>query len=157
MGFFAYLTVHRFGLGIFKSASLWNAVQTVFILFVLFDFVYLRYVTFAKAGDNLVPYIGLAVFIFIISLAVAWFKMRQTTQSAFIPTLFFMIVATIVEWVPVLKVNETSWLYLMMFTLLACNAYQILILHKLNAKSEQERKKIMNKPGKNKASKKPSI
>jgi KinB signaling pathway activation protein len=157
MGFFAYLTVHRFGLGIFKSASLWNAVQVVLILFVLFDFVYLRYVTFAKAGESLVPYIGLAVFIFIISLAVAWYKMKQTNQGAFIPALFFMIVATIVEWVPVLKVNETSWLYLMMFALLTCNAYQILILHKLNAQSEQERKKIHAKPRKNKPSKKPSI
>ena len=44
-----------------------------------------------------------------------------------------MIVGTLVEWVPVLRVNETSWLYLMMFALLACNAYQLLILHKLNA------------------------
>ena len=43
MGFFAYLTIHRFGLGIFKSASLWNAVQVVLILFGLFDLVYLRY------------------------------------------------------------------------------------------------------------------
>jgi KinB signaling pathway activation protein len=28
-----------------------------------------------------------------------------------------------------------------MFTLLVCNAYQILILHKLNTKSDQERQK----------------
>jgi len=42
MGFFAYLTIHRFGLGIFKSRSLWNAVQVFLILFVLFDLVYFR-------------------------------------------------------------------------------------------------------------------
>ena len=29
MGFFAYLTIHRFGLGIFKSVKLWNSVQIV--------------------------------------------------------------------------------------------------------------------------------
>ena len=52
MGFFAYLTVHRFGLGIFKSVSLWNAVQVVLILFVLFDFVYLRYENFAEPGES---------------------------------------------------------------------------------------------------------
>ncbi|MBJ3789257.1 KinB signaling pathway activation protein KbaA, partial [Bacillus sp. OA1] len=40
MGFFAYLTIHRFGLGMFRSSSLWNAVQLFFIAFVLFDFVY---------------------------------------------------------------------------------------------------------------------
>ncbi len=30
MGFFAYLTIHRFGLGMFRSSSLWNAVQLFF-------------------------------------------------------------------------------------------------------------------------------
>lgn len=156
MGFFAYLTVHRFGLGIFKSPWLWNGVQLILTLFVLFDFVYLRYVSFAKKGDSLFPYIGLAVLILAISLLVAFLKMKQTNKSAFIPALFFMIVATIIEWVPVLRVNERSWLYLMMFALLACNAYQLLILHKLNAKSEQERKRYTGSKTK-KTSKKPSM
>lgn len=161
MGFFAYLTVHRFGLGLFRSVSLWNAVQVVLMVFVLFDFVYLRYVNFAKKGDSLLPYIGVAVFLVLFGLAVAWVKAKQTNQSAFVPALFFMIFATIVEWVPVLKTNDTSWLYLMLFALLFCNTYQILILHKLNAKSEQERhllsKSSRKKNMKSKASKKPSF
>jgi KinB signaling pathway activation protein len=139
MGFFAYLTVHRFGLGIFKSVSLWNGVQAVLILFVLFDLVYLRYETFAKSGDSLYPYIGLAVLLLIPALVTAWFKAKQTNREAFIPALFFMIVVTIIEWFPVLRVNEPSWIYLMLFSLLACNAYQILILHKLNMQSQQQR------------------
>jgi KinB signaling pathway activation protein len=139
MGFFAYLTVHRFGLGIFKSASLWNAVQIVLVLFALFDLVYLRYDNFAKPGESILPYLGLALILLVISLIVAWYKMKQTNREAFIPALFFMIVVTLVEWVPVLRVNEKSWVYLMMFALIACNAYQLLILHKLNNKSEQER------------------
>lgn len=142
MGFFAYLTIHRFGLGIFKSALLWNRVQLVLIMFALFDIVYFRYETFAKAGDSLIPYLIPAITVFIFGLIVAWFKMKGTKKEAFIPALFFMIVATIVEWVPALKVNKSSWVYLMMFTLLACNTYQVLILHKLNAQSEQHRKTI---------------
>jgi KinB signaling pathway activation protein len=68
--------------------------------------------------------------------------------------MFFMIVVTLVEWVPVLRVNEKSWLYLMMLALLACNAYQLLILHKLNLQSEQERqKKASQSPGKSKNNK----
>jgi KinB signaling pathway activation protein len=145
MGFFAYLTVHRFGLGIFKSAWLWNGVQLILTVFVLIDFVYLRYVSFAKSGDSILPYIGLAFFILIISLAVAFFKMKQTNKGAFIPALFFMIVATIVEWMPVLRVNERSWLFLMMSALLACNAYQLLILHKLNARSEAKNRPLSHK------------
>lgn len=138
MGFFAYLTIHRFGLGIFKSVSLWNGVQVVLLLFTVFDLVYLRYQSFAKAGDSLWPYMALALFLVVIGLGVAWFKAKKTNSSAFIPTLFFMVAATVVEWVPVLRVNNQSWLLLMGTTLLACNAYQILILHKLNAQSERQ-------------------
>ena len=53
MGFFAYLTIHRFGLGIFKSVSLWNGVQIVLILFTLFDFVYFRYKAFGQEGEGI--------------------------------------------------------------------------------------------------------
>jgi KinB signaling pathway activation protein len=164
MGFFAYLTVHRFGLGIFKSVSLWNGVQAVLILFVLFDLVYLRYETFAQSGESLLPYIGLAVILLIAGLITALYKSKQTNREAFIPALFFMIVVTVIEWFPVLRVNEQSWVHLMLFALLACNAYQILILHKLNMQSQQERQRIegnrkqskKSNPQK-KASKKPSI
>jgi KinB signaling pathway activation protein len=151
MGFFAYLTIHRFGLGLFKSVSLWNAVQVVFILFALFDLVYLRYESFAKPGGSVFPYLGLALLILVIGLITAWFKMKQTNREAFIPALFFMIVATLVEWVPALRVKESSLFYPMMFTLLACNAYQLIILHKLNLRSEQERqKRAIQKAGTNK-------
>jgi KinB signaling pathway activation protein len=137
MGFFAYLTVHRFGLGIFKSVKLWNAVQIILIIFVLFDLVYFRHTAF---GGGLAAYLGDAALILIIGLVIAFFKMRQTNKEAFIPALFFMIVVTAIEWMPVLRVNEESWLYLMVFPLLVCNAYQLLILHVLNERSAQEKK-----------------
>ncbi|CEG25293.1 KinB-signaling pathway activation protein [Bacillus sp. B-jedd] len=145
MGFFAYLTVHRFGLGIFKSAKLWNSVQAVIAAFVLFDLVYLRYTAFAEKGEGLFPYIIPALIVLVVGLVVAWQKMKQTTREAFIPALFFMIVGTVLEWVPVLRVNEGGWFYLMLFPLLVCNGYQILILHKLNEKSLEERKKAQGK------------
>lgn len=158
MGFFAYLTVHRFGLGIFKSVSLWNGVQAVLIIFVLFDLVYLRYQSFAKSGDSILPYIGVAAFLLAVSLLVAWIKAKETNKEAFIPALFFMIVVTVIEWVPVLRVNEHSWFYLMLFALLVCNAYQILILHKLNAQSDRRREELAaNLKAGGKTKKKPSI
>jgi KinB signaling pathway activation protein len=147
MGFFAYLTVHRFGLGIFKSHKLWNAVQVILIVFVLFDLVYLRYSSFAKGGESIFPYIGLAFFVAIVGLIVANIKAKQTNREAFIPALFFMVVVTTIEWVPVLRVNENSWIYLMLIPLLVCNAYQLLILHKINEKSNAQKleKAILNK------------
>jgi len=131
MGFFAYLTIHRFGLGVFRSASLWNSVQIVLILFVLFDLVYFRYQVFAVKGESVVSYILIALFILLAGLVVAYVKSAQTNRGAFIPALFFMVVVTVIEWFPALRINDKDWLYLMLFPLLICNAYQLLILHKL--------------------------
>jgi KinB signaling pathway activation protein len=131
MGFFAYLTVHRFGLGIFRSVSLWNSVQLLLIGFVLFDLVYFRYQVFAEKEESIVSYILIALFILLFGLVVAYVKRAQTNKEAFVPALFFMVVVTIIEWFPVLRINEEGWLYLMLFPLLVCNAYQLLILHKL--------------------------
>jgi KinB signaling pathway activation protein len=134
-GYFAYLTVHRFGLGMFKS--LWGPVQILLTAFVLFDYIYLRYTTFAKEGDSLIPYVIPAVLILIYGLIVAYYKVKQTNRTAFIPALFFISAVTIIEWVPALRANERDWLYLMIFPLLICNTWQLFILHKLNLKSKK--------------------
>ena len=134
-GYFAYLTVHRFGMGMFKS--LWGSVQIVLTVFVLFDFIYLRYTTFATEGDALLPYVIPAVLILVYGLIVAYYKVKQTNQTAFIPALFFISAITIIEWVPALRANERDWLLLMIFPLLICNTWQLFILHKLNQKSKK--------------------
>jgi KinB signaling pathway activation protein len=138
VGFFAYLFIHQFGLGIFRSLSLWNAVQIFLIIVVLFDHVYLRFQSFAQEGESLLPYIGLALFILAAGLATAYFKAKTTARTTFVSALFFMVVVTILEWLPVLQVNEENWLYLMIFPLIACNAYQLLVLPKYNRLSEEE-------------------
>ncbi|OEH93228.1 KinB-signaling pathway activation protein [Bacillus solimangrovi] len=131
MGFFAYLTIHRFGLGIFKSVSLWNKAQIVLIVFVFFDLVYFRYKTFLKPGETIVQYLLPAILILAFAVAVAYKKMKETNRDAFIPAVFFIFVVTIIEWFPALRVNELDWLWLMVFPLLICNAWQLLILHRL--------------------------
>ena len=131
MGFFAYLTIHRFGLGMFRSSSLWNAVQLFFIAFVLFDFVYLRSVLIANGEVSLGNNILVAGILFVFGAIVAYVKKQI---KAFVPALFFMVVVTILEWVPALRINDTDWLYLMVIPLLLCNAYQLLVLHRLIGK-----------------------
>jgi KinB signaling pathway activation protein len=161
LGFFAYLTVHRFGLGIFKSVSLWNGVQVVLILFGMFDLIDWRYEKFAGSGTSIFPFFIPAIILIFIGLVVARLKMKQTNKEAFIPALFVMTVVTLVEWVPAIKVNDNSWFYLMMFGLMACNAYQTLVLHKLNEQSRVEREKRIEKmelpKAKGRTNKKPSI
>jgi KinB signaling pathway activation protein len=133
MGFFAYLTIHRFGLGIFKK--LWNPVQIVLVAFVLFDLVYFRYQWFAKEGEGVGIYFAFPLFILAYGLIVAYIKSKETTKQAFIPALFFMVVVTTIEWVPALRANEESWLYLMLFPMMICNSYQLLLLHRLIQKN----------------------
>lgn len=137
MGFFAYLTIHRFGLGMFRSSSLWNAVQLFFIAFVLFDFVYLRSVLIANGEVSLGNNILVAGMLFMFGAIVAYVKSKETNKKAFVPALFFMVVVTILEWVPALRINDTDWLYLMVIPLLLCNAYQLLVLHRLIGKTSK--------------------
>ncbi|MFS0865667.1 KinB-signaling pathway activation protein [Fredinandcohnia sp. 179-A 10B2 NHS] len=134
MGFFAYLTVHRFGLGLFKSA--WNPAQIVLIAFVLFDLIYFRIQVFTEAGDSVVSYILVPIGILLFALLIGYFKSKQTNKRAFIPAVFFMFVVSVIEWFPAIRVNESSWLYLMLLPILICNAYQLLVLPKItNQKS----------------------
>lgn len=142
MGYFAYLTVHRFGLQLFRS--LWNPVQYVLIAFVLFDLVYFRYQFFANDNDSLLPYILLALLVLAVGSVVAFLKMKQANKQSFVPALFFMVVVTTIEWVPVLRINEEAWLYLMLFPLLFCNAFQLLKLPKYIERSNNERVTLKN-------------
>lgn len=128
MGFFSYLTVHQFGLGMFRK--LWVPVQVLLIAFTLFDLVYFRYKD-ADADVALLPYFVIPAALLLYSLAVAALKSRETNRKAFIPALFFMVVVTSIEWVPALRVNDPDWIMLMIVPLLVCNTYQLLLLHRI--------------------------
>jgi|SRR5690625_4167396 len=131
MGFFAYLTIHRFGLGIFKSVKLWNYVQAVVIAFVLFDLVYFRYISFATAEESVFSYMIMPILLLIFGLIIAYVKAKETNKGAFIPALFFIIVVTSIEWVPALTGNDPKWIWIYFTPLITSNTWQILILHRL--------------------------
>ncbi|MFC0525752.1 KinB-signaling pathway activation protein [Pontibacillus salicampi] len=129
MGFFAYLTVHQFGLGVFKQS--WTLIQIGLIVFALFDLVYFRYRNAAEDA-SIWPFFLAPVLLLLFSLIVARKKAKETNEKAFIPALFFMVVVTSVEWVPALRVADQDWTTLMIFPLLLCNTYQVLLLHRIN-------------------------
>jgi len=142
MGFFAYLTVHQFGVNIFKTLTLWNWVQLLIIAVVIFDLIKFRFMPLATTQAQLWLYLGLLAVLVISGLVVAYFKAKWTKKHAFISALFFMIVITTLEWLPVLMVDEKDvdrYVTLLLFPLLAVNAYQLLKLPKYNAKSEVDR------------------
>ncbi len=132
MGFFAYLTIHRFGLGIFKSYQLWNKVQIVIIAFALFDLMFFRHYFFAAEDVSLTGYIIMPLLLLAYGLLIAWVKSKETDRSAFVPTVFFMVVVTTIEWIPALRENDYGFLLTAIVSLLAANTWQILVLHRLH-------------------------
>lgn len=134
-GFFAYLFVHRYGESIFRT--FWPTVQIVVVAFVLFDIVYLT--------SKELPFLfrlGLMLFILISGLIVAFFKVRQTNKSAFIPALFLMIVIVTLELSFVLRAADADFIILMVVPVVVAMAYQLFALyHVTKFDPEHERRK----------------
>jgi KinB signaling pathway activation protein len=73
------------------------------------------------------------IIILLVSAGIAYWKVKLTNRTAFVPTLFFMSVVTILEAVPAFSLDETgsSYAIFMIVPLLVCNAWQIMQLHKI--------------------------
>lgn len=130
MGFFVFLTVHRFALEILRSSSLWNLLQLFIILFVAFDLMYVRFLFFGERDDSIAGFVWLPLALLAVGLLTAYIKQKQSSRNTFISSLFLMVVITALEWVPALRVNNEDWLYLMLIPLMGCNAFQLLMLPK---------------------------
>jgi KinB signaling pathway activation protein len=145
MGFFAYLTVHQFGVNIFKTLTLWNWVQLLIIAVVLFDLIFFRFRLTSEDTGRTLLYLTLLASLVVVSSITAYFKAKWTKKHTLISALFFMIVITTLEWLPALMVrsgNIDTWVTILLFPLLAVNAYQILALPKYNTMSDVDKAKL---------------
>ncbi|MEI4771133.1 KinB-signaling pathway activation protein [Psychrobacillus sp. FJAT-51614] len=145
MGFFAYLTIHQMGVNIFRTLTLWNWVQLLIIVIVIFDLIFFRFKPNAETTGQVWLYVVLLFIMIATAVIVAITKAKITKKHTLISALFFMIVVSTLEWLPVLMVradNVDSWVTLLLFPILAVNAYQLLALPKYNAKSDVDRKKL---------------
>lgn len=145
MGFFAYLTVHQFGVNMFKTLTLWNWVQLLIIVIVLFDLVYFRFNLTNGYTNRTLLYLFLLASLIVVSAITAYFKAKWTKKHTLISALFFMIVITTLEWLPALMVrsgNIEEWVTILLFPLLAVNAFQILALPKYNKQSDEDKEKL---------------
>lgn len=147
-GFFVYLFINQFGLSLFRT--FWPTVQVLLIAFVVFDLIYFPYN--ATGGDvSLFWFILMAAGILGYGWIIAKIKARETNQRAFIPALFLMVVMTSIEWVPGLRTSGTDYAWLMIIALLACNTYQLLVLHRITKSDSKGKEKINPKTSSNKA------
>lgn len=131
-GFIAFVFAKYYILGILKHHRLgWIILQTFFIVLMISNLIILRYLKFEHAGVMGINYWGIALIIALIAGVTAWQKVRLTNGQALLPTLFFMIVMTSLEFLPALLQDQSFPLVMMLVPLLVCNAWQILRLHKV--------------------------
>lgn len=145
-GFFAYLTLHQVGVNIFRSLTLWNWVQVLLIAIVLIDIVVFRFAPDAESATDWIFYGFLILVLVVTAITTAIQKIKMTQKPhILISTMFFMIVITSLEWIIALMGRQDNidvYVALLLFPLLAVNAYQILMLPKYNAQSEADRKEL---------------
>ncbi|WP_199616502.1 KinB-signaling pathway activation protein [Paenibacillus alkalitolerans] len=127
LGFFAYLTMNYFAQGIIRSKTIWAYAQIFLIVVISVYSAVLR----AKAGEPIIPYFFVPAVLLIASLPIARLKVKQTNRNSFVPTLFFLTAVTLLEAVPALRQYNPYGTLFMVAPLFACNAWQIMQLHKL--------------------------
>ncbi|MHA0857718.1 KinB-signaling pathway activation protein [Paenibacillus sp. CMAA1364] len=137
LGFFAYLILNYMGNGVFSKRG-WKYIQIILTVLALLELIFFRMFVGGVDGKS-TDYI-LAIVILVAALITAFVKARLTNTSAWIPTMFFMIGITIIEIAGGLKINVDNATFLIMIPLLVCNAYQILILHRI----VDSKKELMN-------------
>ena len=145
-GFFAYLTLHQVGVNIFRTLTLWNWVQVLLMAIVLIDIVVFRFAPDVNGATDWIFYGFLIIVLIGAAIATAIKKIKMTQKPhILISTMFFMIVITSLEWIIALMGRQDNidvYVALLLFPLIAVNAYQILMLPKYNAQSEADRKKL---------------
>jgi KinB signaling pathway activation protein len=128
LGFFAYLILNYMGIGVFPR-KVWQYIQLVLAVLALLELVFLRSVVGGER--NVASDLILGILILLTAVVVTYFKVRSTNFSAWIPTFFFMTAITIVETIGVLRIGVDSATVFIIVPLIACNAFQILMLHRI--------------------------
>ncbi|WP_379136946.1 KinB-signaling pathway activation protein [Paenibacillus sp. sgz500958] len=128
LGFFAYLILNYMGTGVFPRKA-WKYIQLVLAILSVFELIFLR--AFVGGERNTGSDLILALAILMSALIVSFFKVRKTNVSAWIPTFFFMTAISIVEIIGVLRIGVDSATVFIVIPLIACNAFQILRLHRI--------------------------
>lgn len=70
-GFFAYLTIHQIGVGVFKTLTLWNWVQVLLMIVVVGDLIIFRFAPVAESAKDWLFYGGLLIFLISSAIATA--------------------------------------------------------------------------------------
>lgn len=135
MGFFAYLTLNYIALSIFRKKYLWYTIQAYSTAFVLVLVGYLLY----EVKTNNWFFWTFPLVLAVASLLFTYLKVKSTKKEAFIPTMFLLVVMTIILSTPVLKLEyNLSAVIFMVAPVFLCNAYQNHMLGVITNKEKAE-------------------
>lgn len=135
MGFWAYLTLN-FIAAMTVPRRVWRWAQALILVLVLYDMLWWRY--HIDAVRHLASHTGLGTYLveglwpLTVAVIAAVFKRRMSGRGSFLPSVFYLYVFTIVDWLLVIRaesqaaiVNQTG------LVMMACNVYLLLIYGKL--------------------------
>jgi KinB signaling pathway activation protein len=133
LGFFSYLVFNWLAKGLFRNKRAYDFCMLALVVLVMGDLVYFNLSKYN--GESLWMHLLPPFLVLLAGMIVAGLKAKLTQKSAYVPTLFFMVVATVMEAVPSFnaKAGEIPLLLILhtVLVLLICNAWQILQLHRL--------------------------
>lgn len=135
--FYIYLFIHPLGMGIFRKA--WPYVQLLLIMYAVFDLFYLRFRQVGIDHGSTWSFIWIPIIIVLAGVGFAYYKNKITAANVFVSSLFFMIFMTSLTLVPFISVEDTSWIYRSVFTVILTNAYQLIRLPKYIEDSKKEK------------------
>jgi KinB signaling pathway activation protein len=132
MGFWAYLTLN-FVARITLPRRVWRWMQMLILALVLYDMFYVRYHIehLRHVNVSYTPYLIQAAWPLGVALIGAFAKRKLSGKGSFLPSLFFLYVFTVVDWLLVIWYKNGAIVNQTGLIMMACNVYLLLIYGKL--------------------------
>jgi len=134
MGFWAYLTLN-FIARVTLPKRVWRWAQGLVVLLVLYDMLWSRYhLDLARNPIHhtaFITYFVQGAWPFVVALCAAAVKRRLSGIGSFLPTVFYLYVFTVVDWLLVLRAHSDGLVNQTGIIMVACNVYMILVFGKL--------------------------
>lgn len=134
MGFWAYLTLN-FIARVTLPLRVWRWTQGLLIVLAMYDMLWLRYHNAVMQNPQhhtvWLTYLIEGLWPLLVALATAAIKVRLSGRGSYLPSVFFLYVFTVIDWLLVIwfyagPVAEQTGLVMMV-----CNVYMLLVFGKL--------------------------
>jgi KinB signaling pathway activation protein len=137
MGFWAYLLLN-FTASITLPMRVWKWARILILLLVLYDMLFWRYNYAIQSGNS--GHVSFAAFFiqglwpFVAAVLGGFLKQRFSGRGTFFPTMFFLYVFTVLDWLLVLRLHANGIVNQTGIIMMICNFYILFLYGKLVAR-----------------------